>query len=171
MQCFGFAFALYWVLQFCHICSKCVGNSFRICSINFADCEKLASVQSRRMGSVGTLSYPLLTITSFTYHYFFYLPFLYFARYKCGKRGESQSYSLLLLLTITSFANCAKLASVQSGREGKSILPITPRWHYTRKLFSPSPVRKSINIDSHAQGNLYFLMSFCKGDTFSGVYG
>ena len=132
------------------------------------------------MGSVGiylTHCLPLLlllTFTSFTYNYFFYLPFLYFAHSKCGKRGESQSYSLLLLLTITSFANCAKLACVQSGRvarEGKSILPITPRWHYTRKLFSPSPVRKSINIDSHAQGNSYFLMSFCKGDTFSGVYG
>ena len=125
----------------------------------------LCSVQSGRMGSVGTLSYPLLTITSFTYH-FSILPVTSVGRE--GKVNLTHYYFYL------HYFFCKLCKAVQSGivaREGKSILPITPRWHYTRKLFSPSPVRKSINIDSHAQGNLYFLMSFCKGDTFSGVYG
>ena len=107
----------------------------------------------------------LLTITSFTYH-FSILPIPSVGRE--GKVNLTHYYFYL------HYFFCKLCKAVQSGivaREGKSILPITPRWHYTRKLFSPSPVRKSINIDSHAQGNSYFLMSFCKGDTFSGVYG
>ena len=107
----------------------------------------------------------LLTITSFTYH-FSILPVTSVGRE--GKVNLTHYYFYLPLLLLQIVQNWP-LCRVEE--RGSLSYPLPPRWHYTRKLFSPSPVRKSINIDSHAQGNLYFLMSFCKGDTFSGVYG
>ena len=159
VQCIGFAFALFRVLQFC---SKCVVKQFQNMFNQFCKLCKAGLCAEQKNGKCGNLSYPLLTITSFTYLYFFYLQLLLLLTISlfCPFQvWEERGKSILLITTftyITSFANCAKLCRVELQQERGSLsyplLPagITPE-NYFRQAQSGNqliliPTHKVIHI-------------------------